>query len=46
MSEDPSMLSDGPIPSTVIVEEMSVTTFLAQFLGALPCALSPLGALA
>src|SRR5215210_3411930 len=37
------MLIEGPIPSGVI-EEMSVT-FLPQFLGALPRALSPLGAL-
>jgi hypothetical protein len=38
------MLMDGPIPESVI-EEISVT-FLPQFLGALPWALSPLGALA
>ena len=44
VSEEPWMLIDGPIPSKVI-EEMRVT-FLPQFLGALPCALSPLGALA
>ena len=37
------MLMDGPIPSKLI-DEMSVT-FLPQFLGAVPCALSPLGAL-
>ena len=44
MSEDPSMLIEGPTPSKEI-EEISVT-FLAQFLGALPRALFPLGALA
>ena len=44
MSDDPSMLMDGPIPCKLI-EEISVT-FLPQFLGALPCDLSPpLGAL-
>src|SRR5215216_1276030 len=43
VSDEPSMLIDGPIPSKVI-EQMSVT-FLPQFLGALPRALSPLGAL-
>ena len=43
MSEEPSMLIDGPIPESV-TEEMRVT-FLPQFLGAFPCALSPLGAL-
>ena len=43
MSDDPRMLIDAPIPSKVI-EEISVT-FLPQFLGALPRALSPLGAL-
>ena len=43
VSDGPSMLIDGPIPSKVI-EEISVT-FLPQFLGALPRALSPLGAL-
>ncbi len=32
VSEDPPMLIDGPIPSTLI-EEISVT-FLPQFLGA------------
>src|ERR687897_866707 len=37
------MLIDGPIPSNV-TDEMSVT-FLPQFLGAFPKALSPLGAL-
>ena len=37
------MLMDGPIPQSMI-EEMSVT-FFPQFLGALPCARSPLGAL-
>jgi hypothetical protein len=37
------MLIDGPIPSTLI-EEISVT-FLLRFLGALPRARSPLGAL-
>ena len=36
------MLIDGPIPSRAI-EEISVT-FFPQFLGALPRALSPLGA--
>jgi len=35
---------DAPNPSKLI-EEMSVT-FLPQFLGTVPCALSPLGALA
>lgn len=44
VSEDPSMLIEGPIPSKVI-EEMSVT-FFPQFLGAFPYALSPFGALA
>ena len=44
VSEEPWMLIDGPIPSKVL-EQMSVT-FLPQFLGALPCALSALGALA
>jgi hypothetical protein len=34
VSEDPSMLMDGPIPSALI-EEISVT-FLPQFLGAFP----------
>src|SRR5215212_6078210 len=43
VSEGPSMLIDGPIPSEPI-EEISVT-FLPQFLGALPRALCPLGAL-
>ena len=43
VSDDPSMLMDGPIPSKLI-DEISVT-FLPQFLGALPCDLSPLGAL-
>jgi hypothetical protein len=43
VSDGPSMLIDGPIPSKVI-EEMRVT-FLPQLLGALPRALSPLGAL-
>ena len=43
VSDEPSMLIDGPIPSKLI-EEMRVT-FLPQFLGALPRALSPLGAL-
>ena len=38
------MLIDGPIPS-VLIEEISVT-FLPQFLGAFPLALSPFGALA
>jgi len=38
------MLIYGPIPSNV-TEEMRVT-FLPQFLGAFPKALSPLGALA
>ena len=37
------MLMEGPIPSEPI-EEISVT-FFPQFLGALPRALSPLGAL-
>jgi hypothetical protein len=40
----PFMLTDAPIPSGVL-EEISVT-FLPQFLGAFPWALSPLGALA
>ena len=44
VSDDPWMLIDGPIPSKLI-EEISVT-FLPQFLGALPWARSPLGALA
>jgi hypothetical protein len=44
VSEDPSMLIEAPTPSREI-EEISVT-FLPQFLGALPRALSPLGALA
>ena len=39
MSGDPSMLIDGPIPSTLI-EEISVT-FLLRVLGALPRARSP-----
>ena len=43
MSEEPSMLTEAPIPSNVM-EEMSVT-FLPQFLGTFPRALSPLGAL-
>ena len=43
VSEGPSMLMEGPIPSESI-EEISVT-FLPQFLGALPRALCPLGAL-
>ena len=43
VSDGPSMLIDGPIPSKLI-EEMSVT-FLPQFLGAFPRTLSPLGAL-
>jgi hypothetical protein len=38
------MLMDAPMPSTLI-EEIKVT-FLPQFLGAFPNALSPLGALA
>jgi hypothetical protein len=38
------MLMDGPIPS-VVMDEMRVT-FLPQFLGAFPKALSPFGALA
>jgi hypothetical protein len=38
------MLIDAPIPESV-TDEISVT-FLPQFLGALPCALSPFGALA
>ena len=42
MSEDPSMLTDGPTPSGVM-DEISVT-FLPQFLGAFPWALPPLGA--
>jgi hypothetical protein len=37
------MLMDGPIPF-VVMDEMSVM-FLAQFLGAFPKALPPLGAL-
>ena len=38
------MLMDAPIPS-VLIEEISVTFFLPQFLGAFPYALSPSGAL-
>jgi hypothetical protein len=33
VSDDPSMLTDGPIPF-VVIDEMRVT-FLPQFLGAL-----------
>jgi len=39
------MLMDGPIPSSRVMDEMSVM-FLPQFLGAFPKALRPLGALA
>jgi hypothetical protein len=42
--EDPSMLSDGPIPPSSEIEEISVT-FLPQLRGAEPMALRPLGAL-
>jgi hypothetical protein len=44
VSEEPWMLIDAPIPESVI-EQMSLT-FLPPFLGALPKALSALGALA
>jgi hypothetical protein len=43
VSDEPSMLMEASIPSNVM-DEMRVT-FLPQFLGALPRALSPLGAL-
>jgi hypothetical protein len=39
------MLIEAPIPPFREIEEISVT-FFSQFLGALPKALSPLGALA
>ena len=39
------MLNDGPIPSASVIDEINVT-FLPQFLGALPEARSPFGALA
>jgi hypothetical protein len=38
------MLNEGPTPSGKEIDEISVT-FLPQFLGASPRALSPLGAL-
>ena len=44
VSEDPSMLGDGPIPPSSEIEEISVT-FLPQLRGAEPPALRPLGAL-
>ncbi|MGG7382783.1 hypothetical protein ACQ7B2_29920, partial [Escherichia coli] len=44
VSDEPSMLMEGPIPSDVIEERR--VTFLPQFLGAFPRALPPLGALA
>ena len=44
MSDEPSMLMEGPIPSKVIEERR--VRLLPQFLGAFARTLSPLGTLA